>query len=188
MSVKKRHIRAHEVIKLLKTGSLARVAPKPAGAIEFLGVLGKNAEAWEFFFPSSVTKQLTNLVKVGAVEIMEVGEETVATVANTGRAALAKYDLTDLSIPRQKPWDKRWRMVFFDIGDSPETERVRFKLRYTLKKLGFVMFQKSVYLYPYPCRQEIMRVKELLKVPGSVRFAEVSELDDDGEMRRRFRL
>lgn len=184
----KRHAKAHEVIRLLKSGTTVRVAPKGSGEIAFIGVYGKAADRWDVFYPSSITRQLTNLHRIRQIALVAMGEETVATVANSLRQKLSRYDLADVSIPRPKRWDHKWRMVFFDIGDSPDTERIRFKLRYTLKKMGFVMFQKSVYLFPYPCREEVMRVLGVLRIPGSVRFAVVSELDDDRDLRQRFGL
>lgn len=44
-------------------------------------------------------------------------------------------------------WDKKWRIVMFDIPEREKDSRGRF--RYLLKEYGFVQIQKSVYISPY---------------------------------------
>ena len=50
-------------------------------------------------------------------------------------------------------WDKKWRVVIFDIPQELHKERV--KLRQRLKSLGFSSLQKSVLVFPYPCEEEV---------------------------------
>ncbi len=50
-------------------------------------------------------------------------------------------------------WDKKWRVIIFDIPQELHKERV--KLRQKLKSLGFFMLQKSVFIFPYSCEEEI---------------------------------
>ncbi|MDD2763008.1 MAG: PaaX family transcriptional regulator C-terminal domain-containing protein [Opitutaceae bacterium] len=47
-----------------------------------------------------------------------------------------------------RPWDGRWRLVFFDIPEVKRRERLR--LRRTLQKMGFGYLQNSVWLSPDP--------------------------------------
>ena len=50
-------------------------------------------------------------------------------------------------------WDKKWRVVIFDIPQELHKERVKFRKK--LKYLGFIMLQKSVFIFPYPCSEEV---------------------------------
>ena len=50
-------------------------------------------------------------------------------------------------------WDKKWRVLIFDIPQ--ELHKNRIQLRRKLKSLGFVMLQKSVFVFPYPCHEEV---------------------------------
>jgi len=64
------------------------------------------------------------------------------------RGALLKY-YGDLGIK----WDSKWRILIFDIPQELHNKRNR--LRTKLKFLGFYMLQKSVFVFPYPCEDEL---------------------------------
>lgn len=48
---------------------------------------------------------------------------------------------------QSKKWDKKWRIVIFDIEEKQK--KTREALRYKLKELGFGMIQESVWVSPY---------------------------------------
>jgi len=54
---------------------------------------------------------------------------------------------------KHKKWDKKWRVVIFDI--PKEFNKKRDIFRGKLKELGFYMLQKSVFIFPYPCENEL---------------------------------
>jgi|SRR3989344_2243922 len=54
---------------------------------------------------------------------------------------------------KNKKWDGRWRVIIFDIPQEFHNERN--SLRKKLKNLGFYMLQKSVFVFPYPCEEEL---------------------------------
>lgn len=62
-----------------------------------------------------------------------------------------------------QPWDKKWRIFGFDIEEKHR--RLRTKLRHALRKYGFRMVQKSLYVCPLPTenyiREFILEYKEL---------------------------
>jgi len=59
-------------------------------------------------------------------------------------------------------WDKKWRIVIFDIPE--ELHKNRNQLRAKLKNLGFYMLQKSVFVIPYTCEKELGYVCQNLKI------------------------
>lgn len=59
-------------------------------------------------------------------------------------------------------WDKKWRIVIFDIPE--ELHKNRNQLRARLKNLGFYMLQKSVFVIPYPCEEELGYMCKNLKI------------------------
>lgn len=63
-------------------------------------------------------------------------------------------------------WDKKWRIVIFDIPQEMHKERVKFRKK--IKSLGFVMLQKSVFVFPYLCEEEISDIARGLKVSDYV--------------------
>src|SRR3989344_2930204 len=68
---------------------------------------------------------------------------------------------------RQK-WDKKWRIVIFDIPQELHKERTNFRRK--LKSLGFYMLQKSVFIFPYPCEEEVGRLASHFKISDQVDF------------------
>lgn len=52
-----------------------------------------------------------------------------------------------------KIWDKKWRLILFDIPAPMDKQRHNFRNR--LKSIGAYMLQKSVFVFPYPCEEEI---------------------------------
>ena len=54
---------------------------------------------------------------------------------------------------KNKKWDGKWRVVIFDIPQ--ELHKNRNNLRHKLRYLGFYMLQKSVFVLPYPCEEEL---------------------------------
>ncbi len=54
---------------------------------------------------------------------------------------------------RNRRWDKKWRIILFDIPLEMEKQRQIFRRR--LKRIGCHMIQKSVFVFPYQCQEEI---------------------------------
>ena len=72
--------------------------------------------------------------------------------------------------------------------DIPESEKfAREALREKLKNLGFAQFQKSIWIYPYPCENEIDFVTEFFSIAKHVNLITV-KIDDDRPLRAEFNL
>src|SRR3989344_2257352 len=83
-------------------------------------------------------------------------------LTESGKKKMLSYKFDDLAINQPKSWDSHWWAVAFDI---PETKRkARHALVQKMKNLGLIQFQKSLWLYPYECRDEIDFVAEVFEV------------------------
>ncbi len=99
------------------------------------------------------------------------------------RALNLKFKL--LSHKKEK-WDKKWRMVAFDI---PNTHRKgRRALRYRLKTAGFYEFQESMFIFPYNCEQEVRDFIKLFKLEDYVRFGVLDLIDGQDFFIKAFKL
>ncbi|MBI2062454.1 MAG: CRISPR-associated endonuclease Cas2 [Candidatus Yanofskybacteria bacterium] len=67
---------------------------------------------------------------------------------------------------RYPKWDKKWRLVIFDIPGSLNAKRD--SLRRKLKHIGFLMIQRSVFAFPYPCEEELSDICRKLKISDYV--------------------
>ena len=125
-------------------------------------------------------KKLIKVVQKDGIDFLEI--------TRLGKKELLKYDIDDLEIKKPKIWDKKWRMVIFDI---PEKYRnARMFLSKKLKEIGFFPLQKSVFIYPYECENEIDFIREFFGVEKFVILLHVPMMGDyyDLILKRHFNL
>ena len=119
----------------------------------------------------TINEAVNNLLKQGVVE----GNPTDGL-----RVTLAGADVKkSLTQARRKDWDGRWRVVIFDI---PEVQRgVRDEFRFELKKLGFGLWQRSVWVSPFDIAAELSqfleknRLSEVVQIVVGERFSGSSD-------------
>jgi len=108
------------------------------------------------------------------------------TLTAEGTKILEKQKIEKLKIEKPHKWDRKWRMVLFDI---PETKKhLRAEFRWKLQHLGFRCVNLSVWMYPYECRNEINAIAEYYGVGKYVRYALVEDFDGSEAMRKKFSL
>ena len=71
-------------------------------------------------------------------------------------------------------WDNTWRVVIFDIPQELHNKRNRF--RHRLKLLGLHKIQKSVFVFPYPCEEELARYSGELDISQYVNTIHANDL------------
>lgn len=106
-------------------------------------------------------------------------------VTKKGLARLQKRDFDQLSIAAQRKWDRRWRLVFFDIPESHK--HGRDALTSKLRNLGFRPLQRSVWIYPFPCYDEIVIVCDAFGVRQFVSYIETVHIDNEAVLKRQFK-
>lgn len=144
----------------------------------------KEWEQWKQFNPSYLKRTIERLRREKLVKIVERDGEQIVELTKHGRLRIIKYSLENLSIDKQSSWDERWRLVLYDV---PHRRRqLRDLFRQTLKTLGFYQLQESVWLYPYPCEQQITFLREYYGVGNEVIYVVASRLEDDAPYRTFF--
>jgi CRISPR-associated endonuclease Cas2 len=99
-----------------------------------------------------------------------------AKLTSSGKILAKEIDISNIKLKILKKWDGKWRMVLFDI---PEKNRAgRNALRQKIKELGFTELQKSVFVYPYPCRKEIDEVIKFFRLEKFVQQCMVYGLNE----------
>ena len=85
---------------------------------------------------------------------------------------------------RPQRWDKKWRIVIFDI---PETRKAsRNALRDMLKHIGFRKLQQSTWLYPYDCEELVSLLKTDYKLGKEVLYIIADKIENDVKFRKAF--
>lgn len=103
-----------------------------------------------------------------------------------GRLRAEKAELDNLQIKPSKIWDKKWRLVFFDIPE--EYKSGRDALTSKMRLLGLKQLQKSAWIYPHECRQEIELVSVRYRVAPFVTYVETSYIDSQEKLQKLFNI
>lgn len=121
----------------------------------------------------------------GMIETIKKQNEGRILLTSKGKVRWMDYQLNNLVLKKQKKWDKKWRVIIFDI---PETKRkIRDSLRRKLKKLGFLEFQKSVFIYPFDCQDDINFIINFWGIEENVFYLKTS-INPDFVFRKHFGL
>lgn len=84
-------------------------------------------------------------------------------------------------------WDGKWRVILFDIPQ--EMSRQRVALRRKLRWLGLSPLQKSVFVFPYPCAEEVGEFASRLEVTDYIDIITAGSLGHrEREIRKIFGL
>ncbi|MBI4119625.1 MAG: CRISPR-associated endonuclease Cas2 [Parcubacteria group bacterium] len=124
--------------------------------------------------------KLNKLVKI--IERAD-GEKVIITPSGKNRAQ--RFTIDSLEIKKPKRWDGKWRFVIYDIPEPKK--KIRDGFRRHLKRLGFCEFQKSVFVIPYSCADEITTLINLIGLKDNVRYFE-TVLSYDQDLRKEFSL
>jgi hypothetical protein len=107
-------------------------------------------------------------------------------LSEKGKKRSLAMDLDAMEIKPPKTWDGKWRLVAFDV---PEKKRnIRDAFRDKLKELGFYELHHSLFVFPYPCRDEIDFMVEVLDARPYVIYGEINNLSPDAKLRLHFKL
>ena len=129
----------------------------------------------------------SRLASRGLIRFVDKNGRTYLEITPAGKKIL-EFEREKAALARRvgKRWDKRWRMIIFDI---PERYRkTRDKLRWMLKSLGFYQLQGSVWVYPYDCEEIATLLKADLKVGSNVLYTIVERIEYDKRLLRHFGL
>lgn len=137
-------------------------------------------------FNYRVKSVLGGLVSRGFVTFEERNGKRYARITEAGKLALKLATAKENTLQKTKRWDKRWRVVIFDIPERRRTVRVR--LRRFMEEYGFVRLQDSVWIYPYDCEDLIALAKANLRIGADVLYMIVERLERDTHLREHFAL
>jgi DNA-binding transcriptional regulator PaaX len=159
--------------------ALTMIAPN---TLQLLGGFGRKKR-----FGEQAKRAATRLADNGCVRFVEVRGKKHLEITEKGRRMLEAAERTARlrsGPPKPKRWDKRWRMIVFDIPER--RKRTRERLRDTVRSLGFLRLQDSVWVYPYDCEDLVVLLKSELRIGRDVLYAIVERIENDGWIRKHF--
>ncbi len=156
-------------------------------------VMGNTVKAFKMFKGTRIysKKQIQSAVesikRQKLIEyIYDKDGKTIVRITKKGQSRLRVFDIDLMEIKKQKSWDGKWRLVMFDI--PMRFTKGREALRFHLKKLGFFQFQKSAWVFPYPCEDEIIFIANFFGVGKCVEILTIESILKDTKLKKYFSL
>jgi len=156
--------------------SVAVLAPNAIQALRQLGLLKSRREI------EIINNSRKRLVMAGLLKY----EGKFFKLTQKGEAKLRQLELIDFRLKRPKRWDGKWRVLIFDIKEK--RRHLRDKVRLTLKAVGFIKLQYSVWVYPYDCSSQLSFLRDFFNLDESEMRVVVSDnIGNDRKLRKDFR-
>jgi len=173
-----------KLLLLLNAGLYLSLTRRPDVHFHIIKSLNKE---WEKLNNYSLMRAIGSLYKSRLIDYKERDDGTIEMLlTQAGKKKILVFNPDNLQIKKPKYWDKKWRLVIFDIPEKFKKSRDTF--RRWLKSLGFLEFQKSVFIFPYDCQKELDGLIELLNLRHFVRYAVVEYIDNELNFKKKFQL
>ncbi len=167
------------ILQYVATGVAVYAAfGSPSFTRKFYARLGKKLKRQASYY---LRRKLSELEKDGYVTL---GPERIR-LTKKGRLLLKQYESPSINVDDMK-WDKVWRIVAYDIPNTKSKQRNIF--RQHLRNLGFTQIQKSIFVFPYECKEEIAILARQSTVEAYVLYLHASYLPQQSELKKHYSL
>ena len=126
------------------------------------------------------------LLAINFIEFVNTKKGRFVRLTESGKLKLGGMIARSPDARVGKRWDKRWRIVIYDINEKRKVTRNH--LQRTLLNFGFCKLQNSVWVYPHDCEDLIIMLKADFKIGSEVLYMVVEKIENDMSLRRYFGL
>lgn len=150
-------------------------------ALPNVALILKMFEANDYRDRYRITRIMKNLKNKKLLDIYEKEGEERIEITEKGKKRIARYQIDELKLNRPKKWDGQWSIIMFDIPEK--FKKGRDALAKKMKDMEIYPMQKSVYICPFDCRDEIDFVSEVFGVRRFVHYIIASDLGESEELK-----
>ena len=173
-----------KILLLLATGVSLALTHRPD---QYFSIVRSARKEWKRINDRSLREAVKRLYNSRLIDCKEEENGTITlTLDDNGRERIVQYNFDTMKVKRGSVWDGLWRMVIFDIPE--EKKKARDALSAKLNRIGMIPIQKSVFIHPFDCKDEIEFVSEFFRVKPHIRYILVKDIDIDLELRHKFNL
>lgn len=133
-----------------------------------------------------IWKTIKYLEEKNRIEMEEHGGEWYVTLTRDGELKIDEDAIWNMAVKTPGRWDHKWRLVMFDL--PTERDRNRHSFRAKLEDLGFKLYQRSVFIFPYECHEEIHTIAKWYGVDDYIRYIVATEVHDMRKFAKAFDL
>lgn len=188
-ALERRYASTKDVLKLVGAGVFLTASIAMPGLPRVLKSFVSNDQeyrAWKRFNIVYLKRTLSRLEKQRFVEVGEEKGMQVVKITDRGRKKILKFALDEIGIEKPKLWDKKWRLVSYDI--PTQLKSLRDVVREYLSAWRFYPLHESVFLHAYPCEKQVEFLREYLGIGKYVRIFTVSYIENDVPFREFYGL
>ncbi|MFA5773192.1 MAG: hypothetical protein WC908_00770 [Candidatus Paceibacterota bacterium] len=172
------------ILSSIATAGILSVALLAPNALQVLKSLGLDKKLKNF--RNDTNRSLSRLLSSGLVVFIEENGKKYLKLTEKGKLKLIRLEKYNFKFKKPRKWDKKWRIVIFDI---PQKRRLqRDNLRFTLKQIGFIKLQHSVWVYPYDCEDLITLLKLDFKIGREILYIIADKIENDKILKECFKL
>lgn len=124
--------------------------------------------------------RLARLNKRKFIEIVDGPEGPVVKITEDGIKKALQYKLNTIAVKKPLRWDGLWRLVIFDVPEQKRAARDSF--RSYLQKMGFYMLNKSVFVHPYPCFDEVEYLRQINGTGKEVTYITAKSIESSADL------
>jgi len=178
-----RHDIKQKILLLLLSGMALGFSRSPKNYFKILEEIPK---AWKDIDRGRLYRAVREFYNERIVNYKENDDIVKIVLTKEGKKRALQFQIDEIKIKKTEKWDGIWRIVIFDI---PEKKRnARLALRLKLKDLGFKELQKSVFIFPYECEDEIDFIIEVFQIRPYVRFIRATSVTNEEQFKIKFNL
>lgn len=135
-----------------------------------------------------IKKSLKNLEQKEIIDLEEKDGKVFVRLKDKNNLTVIKYSIrTLLNLKKKnKKWNKKWFLVFFDVPEIQKNKRNY--LRRLLIYIGFYRYQKSIYIFPYECENEIKLIKKIVEGTKYIKYIIAEKIEDENQVKTFFKL
>lgn len=182
----KKQIRATKIqgaiLKTIAAAGIMSVALLAPNALQMLKLFG--------FDKKSIRNKVTaihnsqeRLIDNGLVKCSPGG---LLFLTQKGQNFLRKIERNNYKIEKPRRWDKKWRILIFDIKE--ENKNARDQMRRKLSLIGFIRLQNSVWVYPYDSEDFINLLKADFSMGREVLYIIADKIENEEILLKKFNL
>ncbi|MBU1091701.1 hypothetical protein KKA27_02475 [Patescibacteria group bacterium] len=164
-------------LALIAVGGVLTLGAAMPGAFSIFSNAAKNHKKRQYEEYQTIWQNFYKLKKRDDIKFTkEKDGYLIYRLTKKGKKKIKKLLLNEMKLQKPKKWDGKWRLVIFDI---PETQKnTRDALRRKLEQLDFYQCQKSTWIHPFACLEEIEFLKNFFSIKPFVKLFLVEEMTD----------
>lgn len=191
--------RRREVLGIMKSGSIEAARYLLAGAAvcgilavavvapNIFSAFGKMGVHRRFYKKNNFNKAFKNLRERNLIKIIKKDNGKIYfQTTSKAKKELLNFCYKEMKIARPEKWDGLWRIVIFDI--PKKLDYVRDALRRKLKELEFYQLQKSTFMCPFECEDEINFLKDLYEAEDYIKLIKAVHIDGADILKEKFKI